>query len=485
MTVSATASSSTGNNTTASSTTTLWNLLDEDHVPWKKILETCRELPDDEPMLHFIIDRDPPPKYITDLLEIRRHDLLKGEATVIQQQHVWCYPLGIASMLSSDLVFREIVMATKDVLLEKNSKPSTRVADSIDLLVGVSITKLPPKRLITLMQEFPALRSIKESLLEVLLFRHDSVEWEVMQCILEHHPSLGGGSTSDLGVSFFQILSECCLTGAANFPPPVWITRIPKVVRYLVSHDDECCSNPRLLRVALDTLVPLLVPATTTAAAKKRKKSTSNLHQKRRIIPEVLQVLLEACPQSAQHRCSETGRLPLHMAAHVEGCMHLVQAYPSALKTRCPVTKLYPFQLAAMHSSTSSNESSNASSSVEIGWNLLRAAPELLAPTTDGTESTLTTAAQHQLRLARHEMEMARACRRFDEQRKALERDGNQVMEAMTKERLQLLLLTRRSPRDSTSATNTQEAQRSTSNHQEGSIGTRTLRKSKRLRSQI
>jgi hypothetical protein len=484
MAASAATAPSISNGKTASSTTTLWNLLDEDHVPWKKVLQICRELPDDKPMLHFIIDRDPPPKYITDLLEIRRDDLLKGEATVIlKQQHVWCYPLGIASRLSSDLVFREIVIATKQALLERNSQPSTRVADSIDLLAGITITKLSPKRLTSLMQAFPTVRSIKESLLEVVLFKHDSIDWEVLQCILEHHPSVGGSNSSDLGVSFFRILSACCHTGAVNFPPPHWISRIPKVVRYLMSHEScSSSSNPYLLRVALDTLVPLLMPTTTAAiAATKRKKSTIKNHPKRRIIPEILQVLLEACPQSAQHRCRETGRLPLHVAAHVEGCMHMVWAYPSALKTRCPVTKLYPFQLAAMHSSTSSNESNNASSSVEIVWNLLRAAPELLEPTNDcSTESSsIATVSQHHLQLARHEMEMARACRRFDEQRKSLERDRNQVMEVMAKERLELVLLTRREPKFSSLENNTQEEQLSTTNQQEDSIGTR---RSKRLR---
>lgn len=425
------AAAATSTTTISGDTTNLWNFLDEDHVPWKKVLQTCRELPDDKPMLHFIIDRNPPPKYINDLLEIRQNDLLTGEATVIMQQHVWCYPIGIASMLSSDHVFSEIVMATKQALSLKNKKASTRASPDLDLLSGISVVKLPPKRLAIVMQHFPNVRTIKHSLLELLLFKHETVSWDVVSCILEHHPSLSVlGPSSDLGVSFFQILSDCCHNGPANFPPPHWITKIPKLVRYLVSHN--CCSNPYLLRVALETLVPLLTPTTS-------KRSGSALHQKRRIIPEVLQVILEACPQSARYRCAETGRLPLHVAAHVEGCMNIVRAHPIALKTRCPVTKLYPFQLAALNLASENNNSS-----VEIGWNLLRAAPELLcmasmpSSTTSLVDGSSTVLTPQHLQLARHEMEMARTCRRFEEQRKALEQKRLQVLEQMTQERLEL-----------------------------------------------
>jgi hypothetical protein len=69
-------------------------------------------------------------------------------------------------------------------------------------------------------------------------------------------------------------------------------------------------------------------------------------------------VLLDLAPQTAKIQ-DGTGRLPIHLAAVLDDqydsalLSNLMHLYPESLGIPCPVTKLYPFQLAASASSQS------------------------------------------------------------------------------------------------------------------------------------
>lgn len=99
--------------------------------------------------------------------------------------------------------------------------------------------------------------------------------------------------------------------------------------------------DPNILHLAFSTLLKIFHCA-------------SRLHSNG-VVPDIIEVLVEACPESAKRRNNE-GQLPLHIAAvhGIGGLSQLIKAYPAALRQRCPVVRLYPFQLAATHSDSNS-----------------------------------------------------------------------------------------------------------------------------------
>jgi hypothetical protein len=91
---------------------------------------------------------------------------------------------------------------------------------------------------------------------------------------------------------------------------------------------------------------------------------------------EIARMVLGSAPIVAS-RCDATGRLPLHVvSAHgsfsTQFLSVLVRAYPVAVTTPDPATRLYPFAVAA------GSEQQNDSKSLTTSFQLLVAAPELL-----------------------------------------------------------------------------------------------------------
>jgi hypothetical protein len=393
---------------TTATTTKLWRLLDEDHVSWKEFVRTLRELtlsdetPLNEAILHSVVDRDPPPKYLRQLLELRKQDLLRDEETVIYQRRVWCLPLEIAAILSSTPVFHEVLVATKLA----SQSPDARTAL---LFGGTSIEKISPERLSLVLKQFPKITSLELSCLDSLLCRHESLPWSWVRSILENHScrdvtTKQDDQPIDLAVSFFQLVAYC--SGHVRFAAHN-VLKIPKFLRYIITQNPVV--DPSILHVAIDIMIPM----------------HSEGHHPKRMVKDVLEIITQACPESARYR--DVKRLPLHVAAHssLEGSHHIWNAYPAALGMRCPSTRLYPFQMAAL---------ANTGSSIELSWTFLRAAPDLVRTNPDHTWSTM------DLKLAKHEMNIARTRRKFHEQIKSLKEARNEVLMKLETERRHLVL---------------------------------------------
>lgn len=376
-------------------------------------MKTLRELseaaPLNEAILHSVVDRDPPPKYLTQLLDLRQQDLLTDEETVIFQKRQWCLPLEIAAILSSDCVFEAVLKATKEAMhIMHTQAPTQQNLKELEILAGPSIEKISPARLKLIIQSFPQNNWLELSLLEAILLRHDSAPWPWVRCILETYSCLkkqedAQRQRTDLAVSFFQLISSCYRHDSFASHQ---LTKIPKFLRYLATQYADTIFDKSMLHVALNTLIPML----------------SDGRLQKRVVKEVLEIITQVCPGSALHRdyCKQ---LPLHVAVHcnLDGSEHIVNAYPEALMIRCPMMKLYPFQLASV---------ANNGSSVELAWKLLRAAPGLLLATNLDHEWS-----PQDLRLAKHEMTMARTSRNFQEQIKALKQARDQVLTNMSSER--------------------------------------------------
>ena len=96
------------------------------------------------------------------------------------------------------------------------------------------------------------------------------------------------------------------------------------------------------------------------------------------------EAVLRAHPAAAAAR-DGAGRLPLHYAAlSCNGdrslrrlVQRLVDAFPAALVTRCPLTGLLPFQLAASH------HQQQQGGSLDVVYDLLRACPQLVEKSDD------------------------------------------------------------------------------------------------------
>jgi ankyrin repeat protein len=113
---------------------------------------------------------------------------------------------------------------------------------------------------------------------------------------------------------------------------------------------DESGSLP--LHIAVQLPFMSIVTATTSSDGESTGEPVTN-DQTRAII----KVLLEEYPEAAGIADGQ-GRLPLHIAMeHGQPCADLLlDAEPRALDTRCMVTHMYPFQLAALVLEDSENE---------------------------------------------------------------------------------------------------------------------------------
>jgi hypothetical protein len=94
------------------------------------------------------------------------------------------------------------------------------------------------------------------------------------------------------------------------------------------------------------------------------------------------QMLIRHCPDALRMPFPDTGRLPLHVAAEkipVWNCNveEIAKADPSALLLRDPLTKLYPFMIAAMADSIQPDV--KPVSNISVVYELLRMKPEMNA----------------------------------------------------------------------------------------------------------
>jgi hypothetical protein len=111
-----------------------------------------------------------------------------------------------------------------------------------------------------------------------------------------------------------------------------------------------------------------------------RNKHASIYEGTRDVSKAIIEYLLEEHPESAGIS-DERGRLPLHVA--VENglpCIDLlIQTEPRALSTRCLVTHMYPFQLAAYGLATReehcASKDAQTIAAIETAYNLLRKSP--------------------------------------------------------------------------------------------------------------
>lgn len=145
--------------------------------------------------------------------------------------------------------------------------------------------------------------------------------------------------------------------------------------KFLPLHALACCPCPTsLVRFAIDVYhddlyledelgrLPMIIAAST--------KGTN------------LELFLNAYPDAASH--DFRGRLPLHLAldaGHLwhDGVQALISVEPRALAARDPVTKLYPFQLAAVErrlGDVVENESDGCPSELNTVFCLLRGRPD-------------------------------------------------------------------------------------------------------------
>mmetsp|Transcript_20696 Transcript_20696/g.31316 ORF Transcript_20696/g.31316 Transcript_20696/m.31316 type:complete len:414 (-) Transcript_20696:129-1370(-) len=400
-------------------TTHLWNLLDEDNIRWKNLIYVLREILSDDKtrngsVLHFVVDRNPPPRYMDEILELLSDDLLREEATFIDGNHQFCYPVGISCKLSTDEVFQSVVEATKYHL---NS--NKRFRGNFNAFLGISVEKIDPNRLKKMMENFPDNQSMRRSLLEVLLCRFENPRsWEACRCILEYHPcaKLVAEIDTDPIVRFFRLFPHLCIDVDV---PRAWVIRIPKLLRCLLSK--TISRDLKTLHVALNFVYMFEKDVCRT---KIDLKSSS----------EILQVLIQAIPAAATVR-NEAGQLPLHVAADrgLPCILPLIQAHPNAVKMRCPITKLFPFQLAAAQRNTDGP----LSDGIEMTWTILKETPDLLDLSHCCSEDHSWSTEDKQV--AKVNMEIARTARRYHQKILALEKERDQSIEDMKAERESLL----------------------------------------------
>lgn len=396
--------------TTTAATADLWTLLDEDNVPWKECMKILRGLEKTkDPILHSLLDRNPPPAYLGQMLELRSQDLTKSEATIILGSHAYCYPIGIAIMLSSDLVFEKIIEATK------NHAPR----GGQDFLENVPIQEVPPGRLKLFMEAFPESVTTNKVLFDKLLsIRPDDATWPVIRCIIQHHPRQSDFSDSvpDLAVQLLRLFPW--IANATNSSK--LLAKIPKLLRNIIT--EFPIVDTSILHVAIDQIVQLPLLQKQSASKKLLKAST---------VSEILQIIATTCSASAANR-DPYGRLPLHKASQhrLDGTLHILKVYPEAVRMRCPIANLYPYQLVGMD---------NRGGSVDLSWTILQAAPELLLTSTNKANDEWFSSSEH-LSLVRYEMQMARSSRKLDEKIRAMRSAHDKTLRHMSEKREQLLV---------------------------------------------
>jgi len=112
-----------------------------------------------------------------------------------------------------------------------------------------------------------------------------------------------------------------------------------------------------------------------------------------RCLPEessLFKILIDECPQSCSIPDGQ-GRLALHMALdNGLSCVDtLVEAELRALATRCIVTHMYPYQLAAYGLVEEKTQLSEDTTLVDSTYKLLRGAPHLIRHTSDAARELL------------------------------------------------------------------------------------------------